>query len=302
LIAIIALLLIQISKTDIQVSQISSLLPIAWSNNYFIFLGILLLIPNYFLESLKWKLLTEAIHKRNLRQAFKDVIAGLIGGLFTPLMLGDFLGRSFRFPIRKQKTVVMMNVFGSICQTYAALFFGFLSLFCWKHSEVRTFPEILTFLLWALLMSCILGIIILFADQITLKTTSKWKIFVYLNKYLIYFPYISFFVRFQVLFLTFCRTLIYIIQYAIIYKAFGIELAFLSLFIGVNLTLLVKTVGGGLNVIGDLSLRQIVGLYFFTPLGVDPAAILFSNLFVWLINIFFPVFFGTLFFKMEKNA
>ena len=301
LVAIFSLLFIQISKINFESERFSAIFLSAYSKLYLLIIGVLLIIPNYFFESIRWKFLTEDIQPRNLPQAFKDILLGLMGGLFTPFMIGDYIGRSLRFPIRKRKAIVVANVFGSICQTYSALFFGTLSLIFWKYSDIGHFPKIMNYLGGSLLLSCIFGIFVLFANEKLRITFSKFSAFLFINQYLIHYENISIQTRIWVLFFTLCRSLIYILQFLAIYSAFGMELSILHLFIGVNLSLLAKTVGGGLNVFGDLSLRQLVGLYFFIPFAVSAEVIIISTLFVWLINIFFPVLLGTLFIKNIKT-
>ncbi len=301
LIAICSLLFIQFSKINFEAQRFSIIFLSAFSKFYLLIIGLLLIIPNYFFEALRWKYLTANIQPRNLPQAFKDILLGLMGGLFTPFMLGDYIGRSFRFPIRKRNAIVMVNVFGSLCQTYSALFFGTVSLLFWKYSKLGYFPYEMNYLAASLLFSCVFGIVILFANEKSRITFSKFAAFLYLNKFLIHYENIPIRTRIWVLFLTFCRSVVYILQFLSIFYAFGMELSILHLFIGVNLSLLAKTVGGGLNVFGDLSLRQLVGLYFFTPFGVSAELIIVSTLFVWLVNIFFPVLLGTLFIKNLKT-
>ena len=301
LIAIFSLLLIQISRINFETKRFSHVFLSAYSKFYLLIIGVLLIIPNYLFESIRWKFLTENIQPRNLPEAFKDILLGLMGGLFTPFMIGDYIGRSLRFPIRKRKAIVMVNVFGSLCQTYSALFFGTLSLLFWKYSDLGHFPKAMNYLGASLLFSCVFGIFVLFANERLKITFSKLSAFLYLNKYIIHYENISIRTRIWVLFLTLCRSVVYILQFLAIYYAFGMELSILHLFIGVNLSLLAKTVGGGLNIFGDLSLRHLVGLYFFTPFAVSAEVIIISTLFIWLINIFFPVLMGTLFIKNIKT-
>jgi hypothetical protein len=291
----------QISKSNLDFSHFVPIFSSAFQKHYFLFLvSISLLLPNYALEAARWRNLSAIIQKKNMRSALQDVLLGLSASVFTPFMLGDFVGRSLSFSKENKMGAMALNGFSSICQTFVALCLGFWALLVWKFIGIGPFLPIFNVLLLALGCACFLGLWLLFS-KFSLSSSSSnyiWKRF--LLPFAQGFAQIPIITRFEVLLLTFFRSFVYNLQYLLFYVAFGITVDKVLLLIGINFLLLVKTVGGGLNLIGDLTLRQVVGIYFFVPLGVPVYLIIASNLFIWLINIFLPVFFSAIFIRDMK--
>ena len=270
------------------------------SRNIGYFLGaIFLLFPNYFLELWKWQILTSHVEARNKKESLRDILNGLAIGLFTPYMLGDFLGRTASFQSKNKTYVAALNFFNSVCQTYSTIFFGTTAIFLWYLVSENVLKGILLF------PSIIMFSISVFGVLFVLKFSFNWK---KLQKIKILRPYIkkdfmeldlSTIVRFKILSLSIFRSVIFNLQFVLFYYSFGMILKPALYFIGINLILLVKTIGGGLNIFGDLTLREFVGVNFFGLYNVDESLVLVATFTVWFINIFIPVV-GSLFFQPKS--
>lgn len=248
------------------------------------------MLPNYFLEILKWKILGSRLEKRTFSQSLTEVLRGLRLGILTPLMIGDYWGRSQDFKNENKGNAIFLNLYNSLTQTWTALVFGTLALIFF-YQDTQNFN--LLFPIFLLGLSSILGILFLY----NLEPNFFHKI-KFLAKYLSHFA-LDLKTRNQIILLSVARTLIYNFQYILFYKAFGVILSSKIFFSGVNIMLLVKTVGGGLNIFGDLSLRELISLNFFGLYEVDLRLVLISTFVVWLVNVFVPILFG-LFYKTHK--
>jgi hypothetical protein len=238
----------------------------------------LAVLPNYLLEIYKWQILSANVEPRSFQTATKEVLRGLKLGLFTPFMTGDYLGRSMDFGPGKRGNAVLINFFNSITQTWTALAFGSISLFLLQSSV----PEILV-------PAVLLTVFSLFSLALLLGLKiRRWK------KYQAALD-LPLQIKTNVILLSLCRTVSYNLQYFFIFTAFGIEVSIMNLFIGANLLLLLKTVGGGLNALGDLTLRQVVSFYFFGRLGISEDLIFMATFTVWCISIVLPVLWGMAF-------
>ena len=97
------------------------------------------------------------------------------------------------------------------------------------------------------------------------------------------------------------RNVFFVLQYLLVFWWLGeVKVEILVLLVGINLLLLVKTIGGGLNILGDISTRQLFGLYFFGQFSIAPEIILSTTLFVWVFNIFVPALVGVFLIKSKK--
>lgn len=273
---LIALLFQQVSKLKLNQSFIRQL----WSLfdfKYFA-LAVGLVIPNYFLEIWKWKLLANQIENRNFNSAKREVLRGLRLGLVTPFMLGDYVGRSISFQKQNRYSAAALNLFNSFTQSWTSLLFGGVALFLLSHSTVLKHTEVVNIFSYLLLITSLIGLVVLLGA----KPTFSEKFTNFKS------PNLDFALKLKILALSLLRTGIYNFQYVLFYKAFGILLSSTVYFIGVNILLLVKTIGGGLNIIGDLTLREIVSINFFEMYGVDQRLVLIATFTVWFFNVFLP--------------
>lgn len=249
-------------------------------------LGILCVIPNYALEIYKWQLLSAQIQERTFLQAKTEVLRGLKLGILTPFMSGDYLGRSMGFNKGQRTNAALLNFFNSITQTWTALFFGSMALILWNIE------------LWEI-NTRVAGIILLMISTFSLALLLGLKVTIW-KKYQTALD-LPLKLKWEVIYLSLLRTLTYLLQYYFVYLAFDIQVTYMDLFIGTNLLLLAKTIGGGLNAIGDLTLRQVVSIFFFAPLGISEEKIIVATFVVWLISVFLPVFYS-IFAKKHDSA
>lgn len=290
LVLISALLFFQISKLDLSPAFIAKLAGL--TRPLWILAGILLVFPNYYLEITKWKMLGRLLEDRNFAEATHEVLRGLRLGIVTPLMAGDYLGRSMDFKKENRLPAVLLNLYNSFTQTWTALLLGGAALFLWYFQD-RTgyllFP--------AAAVSGVALISLIFLYGIQPAFFLKWSL---IRKYTAVFS-LPLAVKHRVIGLSVSRSIIYNLQYACFYMGFGIHLDPMIFFIGINLLLLVKTVGGGLNIFGDLALRELVSIHFFKLYQVDERLVLIATFAVWFFSVFLPVLTG-IFYKPEKNA
>lgn len=292
LMAVLILLFWQISDLKIEKALFAALLNTLSSNLVYFLAAVALLFLNYFFEVFKWFLLANHLEPKNFRESIIDVLKGLRLGLLTPLMLGDFLGRSLSFKKENRPAAMGSNLFNSICQTYSTLFFGFLSILFWLLISDDKFKKILFIPVLIFGISTVLGLFFVFKFRISWSFLGKLSFFKpYINSTKTFLGFDNKF-RMTILLLSLARNMVFNIQFLLFYISFGIHLPFLIIFIGINLMMLIKTIGGGLNVFGDLTIREFVSINFFGQYKVEESVILVVTFVVWFINIFLPVLIG----------
>jgi len=290
LVLISALLLFQVSRLDLSAGFIRELT--GRMRPEWLLPGILLVLPNYYLEITKWKILGRQLEERDFATATAEVLRGLKLGVVTPLMAGDYLGRSMDFKKENRFSAVLLNLYNSFTQTWTALLFGSLAFLLWYFREKAPL-----YFLPALVLSVTTLAGLAFLYGIRPAILQKWPL---AKKYIAAFS-LPLSVKNRVIGLSVLRSIIYNLQYTCFYAGFGISLDPVIFFIGINLLLLVKTVGGGLNIFGDLTLRELVSLHFFKLYHVDERFILVATFAVWFFSVFIPVWIG-MFYKPGKNA
>ena len=281
----------QVSKLELTAAFLQEL--ISKLQIPYLLFGICLVFPNYYLEILKWKILGQQLEKRNFNDATVEVLRGLKLGIITPLMIGDYVGRSLDFKKENKASAVLLNLFNSFTQTWTALAFGGVALCVWWLTEDDNLKDYIGLSAIVISIAAILGLGLLYGIRIS--SIAKWK---FLTPYIADFN-LSISIKNKIIGLSILRTTIYNLQYICFYKAFNIVLGPLIYFIGVNILLLIKTVGGGLNVFGDLSLRELVSINFFGLYQIDQRLVLVATFVVWFFNVFSPIIFG-IFYKPRK--
>ncbi|MBX2951715.1 MAG: flippase-like domain-containing protein [Leadbetterella sp.] len=292
---ITALLLSRVLKLDLSgafLRELGALVRPGW-----ILAGILLVLPNYYLEITKWKILGRLLEDRDFSTATTEVLRGLKLGVVTPLMAGDYLGRSMDFKKENRMPAVLLNLYNSLTQTWTALLFGGAALSLWYFREKAGY---LVFPAALISGAAVVGLGFLYGLQPAAiqnwPLLQKWP---WLRKYTAAFS-LPLAVKNRVIGLSVLRSIIYNLQYVCFYLGFGITLAPGIFFIGINLLLLAKTVGGGLNIFGDLTLRELISLPFFKLYHADERLILVATFAVWFFSVFAPVLTG-IFYKPRKN-
>lgn len=285
------LLVYQITKLDLNRGFIKSL--IQEIHLFYLITAILLVFPNYYFEIKKWEILANQVEKRNFKTATNEVLRGLKLGILTPLMIGDFVGRSLDFKKENKGSAVALNLFNSIIQTWVSMFLGSLGLTLWWNIAEPALKKTLFIPTIVLSAATLAGFVLIF--EVKLNFFARFKI---VRKYFTEYQ-LSRVIKVKIIFLTILRNLLYIVQYIFFYLAFSVVLKPVIYFIGVNILLMIKTIGGGLNIFGDLSIRELVSIHFFNQFDIDPRIVLIATFVVWVVNIFIPILFG-IFFKPEK--
>lgn len=262
-----------------------------YHNFYFLFFAIILLVVNYGLELKKWQLLTISFEKRTSKQALGDILHGLMAGLFTPFMIGDFLGRSLGFKLRNRSLAIASNFFNSMAQTLTSIFLGTCALCIWYVIYEVPYKKWLLVILIVMSLATILGLFFILKLNISWDFVKKINFLKKFTKRTVTELDIENVLRIKILGFSVLRNLVFFLQFYLVLLAFGLQIPFDLAFIGINFIFLLKTVGGGLNILGDLSIRELVGINFFGYYNYDPTSILMATFLVWFLNIFLPVLF-----------
>jgi hypothetical protein len=88
------------------------------------------------------------------------------------------------------------------------------------------------------------------------------------------------------------RYLVFVCQFLLLLGAFGIQISWLPMAMGVAGTYLLKSVLPSFNAVTDLGMRELSAMYFFALLGQDKALVMSASLSLWLLNIAVPSFAG----------
>ncbi len=98
-----------------------------FNGSYFIDLAVallLLMVINWGIESLKWKLLIQQSEKVSFMKAYQAVLGGLTVSVFTPNRVGEFIGRIFILKKTDPLKAILLTIVGSFSQLLVTIVAG----------------------------------------------------------------------------------------------------------------------------------------------------------------------------------
>lgn len=254
--------------------------------NPFTFIFALILVPlNWFMEFLKWKFSLDAVNvdysKSQLKQSF---FAGIVTGMLTPNMLGNFIGRIYYFQRKSRVQITLITLMSNFAQFLPSIFFGIIAFW---FLGFRIFPE----------YSFVITISLLAIFGVSLFSYFNFdRILIFLRKkksYPVEFSEVlkhSVGIKRKLLLLSFFRHVIFSLQFVLILVSFGAELT-IDIFLNIWLVYLITTLIPSLF-LGKLGIRESVSLFVLSAIGVSDLIIICSSLLIWFSNLLLPSLFG----------
>ena len=251
---------------------------------FFLFLVFSLQFVNWFLESIKLKILLNRHYSKNIKTVLKAIYAGNFTALITPKRIGNFIGR-FLILNENKRLVTILTFFGNSYQLLITLIMSVLGLF-WLVLYDFSYVFISDFQSKALVLFYSLFLIILFGLLFNLNWLN------YLNRFKWFYNWgsnfkdlnsIPIFIRLYVLVLSASRYFIFILQYYIFVVAFNlpVDLFQVTLCLGVLFGLVTLTPS---FLPGNLGTREAICVLI---LGGGVLGLQFSliSFMVWFINV-----------------
>lgn len=253
--------------------------------------AVLLVALNIGLVYAQWKITLEVVAPSTDRSIkSQSFFAGLVTGMLTPNMIGNFIGRLYYFERDKRTAIILFTLLANYTQFLASLTFG------WIAVVVVGDMMFLTESRFALLMlGC--GVII------------SYLLYFFIDNFLIRFKRRSYFVRFRdllkkdrlfrmkLLGLGLARFVIFTTQFSLVLNAFGEKIdldSIMAIWQVYLLTMLVPSL-----ILGKIGVKESISLLILTSIGMNEFSILFSSLIIWFVNSLSPALMGLLICKRK---
>ncbi len=259
-------------------------------------LVILLVVINWGIEFLKWKVILDfAVDKTNQIIQVKSFLAGIITGLLTPNMIGNFLGRMFYFQRRERPSIILLTLFSNAAQFLASILFGIWGII-WLGIPSKDFSwSEDSFLLVSIIGFSILTLLYFKFEKVPFQLIKENK---HIKRITPLMQKNSFF-RLKLLILSCFRHFVFALQYWLLLDAFGIE-------IQINWLGWIWQIFFWATLIpslwfGKLIIRESMALWILAPLTSNPALVLFASVALWIINQAVPAAVGIPFLKTNNS-
>ncbi|WP_420578013.1 hypothetical protein [Ekhidna sp.] len=248
------------------------------SFGFIIGLVLLLMVFNWYLEALRWKVSLQPFEAISIKNAWQVILGGLALNWVLPFTSGDLLVRiSQQQDKYKATSAAMLNRGVMLCFTLLLGLYG-MSKLAIEYNVNGWF----TFLL-------------IFSYPII-----RWLFKKSLDQFLSYFRNMSRMILLKIILLSLFRYVVFVFQFYLLLSAFLPDLSAELLLAGIGWIFLIRSVLP--LFFGGVGVREASGILFFEPHVSDLQLIIVPIFFIWVINTVMPSLVGLIFvFKFKFN-
>lgn len=255
-------------------------------------IAIVLVFPNIWLAYRKWLLTLKTIEvTSDQRIKIHSFFAGLVTGLLTPNMIGNFIGRFYYFEKQHQVNITAFTMMSNLGQFLASITFGAIS--------VLWLGELIVWQNEARLMYLLLFVVVI-----------SYLFYYYIDNFLRFFRRLQFGVSFkqilkkspwfrtQILLLSFARFVIFTMQFSLMLMAYGADWSWVlvaAIWQVYLLTMIAPSLG-----MGKVGVKESIALFVLSTLSINEITILFASLSIWFLNTVSPALFGLIVCRNKK--
>lgn len=260
------------------------------ANPFLLFIAFLLMFLNWGLEALKWMLLIAPLEKITFFTALRSVFAGVTVSIFMPNRIGEFAGRIFFLEKADKVEATLRNFIGSAAQLLMTLAIGIWGIFYAVQRSggyLGILDAVNLRFIQIMLVALGLGIVVLL-----LLNKARTRFSARIQSYFKALFDITGSDLMIVLLLSFIRYCVFLFQYYLVMKAFGVQDELPALAAVIAIAFLIT------SAIPSFALTEVVtrgavltSLFAFS----DPWAVIASSLVIWIINLGMPAMIGSAF-------
>jgi hypothetical protein len=264
---------------------------------FYLLAVVLLMLVNWSLEALKWKLTVKTVQPVSFLRALKAVFSGVSFSVSMPNRMGEYLGRILYMNEGNRLKVISLTLMCSISQLLITLFFGLAGLLILKSKIIQS--GISGQPVWVHLVltgGCIglffltvfyfnLGWFVKTLDKLPFVRKYGWLIreLQKLNRTLLL----------QLLALSAMRYFVFGLQYLLLFRFFGVEVSAWQGFWALAIVFLIMAA------LPAIALFEVVQKIFITKeifalFTVNTLGISFVTTTIWFVNLVIPAAVGSL--------
>jgi Lysylphosphatidylglycerol synthase TM region len=265
-----------------------------------LWLVILLMPVNWGIEARKWQLALRPVGGISFTDAFRAVLTGTTLASFTPNRMGEYLGRILYVKEGHRIAAISLTMVCSISQLLITLVIGAAGLYYihpFLHGQIHNNPT----LKWG--FTALAGSVgVLFAGLAFLyfrlpQVALHLSRFSWIRKIGAFIKVLENFdtnILLRILFLSFARYIVFMVQYSLVFPVFGIFLSFSQVWGGMSVVFLVMAVIPTFTFLTELGLRWGASIQVLEVFSANTVGIVAASFAIWLINLVIPALLGSL--------
>jgi len=287
-------------KSSIEQFDLDQILVKLQENYIVVTVVILMMLLNWFLESLKWRFLISKIEKVSIKRSIRAIFSGITVSAFTPNRVGEYGGRVFCLEKADRIKGVLITVIGSMAQLVTTIVFGSIGILLLPNlmpefdsllSNIVFAYPIMLFLL--ILLNVLLVTLFLNASVFSV-VLSKIKFLRKFKKYNEVFSFYNSSELLEILLYSVGRYIVFTTQFFILLQVFDVQIGYIDAMILITTMLLVISIIPTIA-ITEIGIRGSIALFLFGLVSVNAIGILSATFVMWVINLLLPALIGTIF-------
>ncbi|WP_121245331.1 lysylphosphatidylglycerol synthase domain-containing protein [Mucilaginibacter phyllosphaerae] len=255
---------------------------------------VLLMVANWFLESLKWQYLAKKLTRVTVWEAIEAVFCGLTWAIFTPNRIGEYGGRVMFLPPRKRIHGVFAMAVGAFAQNVITNLVGILASLWFLYYFFNL--NIWLYLGIAALSLAFLVLFMIFYFNIKWLVTWLDKIS-FLKKYHRFFDIMGRYNPNELLVVigySLARFFVFSFQYYLVIHLLLPALPLFSMVMTVLVFIFIQSALPSLDLL-DVGVRSYTATHLFLFITNQQIAIIAAVSSIWLINLIIPAIIGSAF-------
>jgi len=255
-----------------------------------------LMIINWSIEAIKWRLSIKEIQKISFLKSFKAVLSGVSFSVSTPNRVGEYLGRLLYMNEGNRLKTISITIVGNLSQLIITLITGCIGI-------IVLFPKIggaqiissigVKVILYGVIATLLLLTLFYFRLPLLIKWIDRLpgsRRYAYLVKDLEDFNAT---LLLQLLSLSAVRFIVFIVQYYLLFRLFDVQISWWQVLWTISVSFLILAIIPTIALIELFQRRMVVttlvGLYSSNELGIT-----FTTAGIWFINLIVPAIIGSL--------
>jgi len=229
---------------------------------------VLLMPVNLLLESCKWREVLKNIYTLSYKNAFVQVLYGMVGAFITPYRAGDIPSRVLLLQEKKNwEAAILLGFYGGIIQTIVIVGVGIIPVYLFLQAKVSQY------IYWLLVaMVIVVGFIVILRK-------------IHLPDYL----RLTYSQKVNILLWSILRYLCWLIQFVLLLRWADIHLSFRELCLALPTYYLFIAITPNIP-IADAGIRGSWAIYILGGFNISAPIAAIMAICMWIINTLLPIF------------
>ncbi len=264
---------------------------------------IILMVGNWTMEVLKWKLLLKPRLDLSGKRASASVISGISLGAVTPNRIGEFAGRIFFLKDQDKIFGTVASFTGGLAQNIVTIFTGLICMIFYImifEQSIMIDQPVLFYLVFILSVIVIILLMLVYLNlSYFIDKISHWRI---VKKFEDYLPHTADWSSADlglVFLYSFIRYSIFSTQYLLLLYIFGIDIPYTEQMIKIGLIFMLTSFIPSYSV-SDIANRGSVSIAVFNNPSMD-LAVAAASITLWVINLALPGLLGSILLIKESR-